>query len=86
MFLVTGIRNMVVDMFPSRLGELGYIGLLNKGYGVKLEHCTSSLAISIAYDLIALFIVVLLVVLKQAIGSEVAPWALAAVASLYYSV
>ena len=81
MFLVTGIRNMVVDMFPSRLGELGYIGLLNKGYGVKLEHCTSSLAISIAYDLIALFIVVLLVVLKQAIGSEVAPWALAAVAS-----
>ena len=26
MFLVTGIRNMVVDMFPSRLGELGYIG------------------------------------------------------------
>ena len=27
MALVTGIRNMIVDMFPSRLGELGYVGL-----------------------------------------------------------
>ena len=41
MMLVTGIRNMIVDMLPARLGELGYIGLLNRGYGVKLQHCIS---------------------------------------------
>ena len=31
MVLVTGIRNMVVDLLPARLGELGYVALLNKG-------------------------------------------------------
>ncbi|MEM7359445.1 MAG: lysylphosphatidylglycerol synthase domain-containing protein [Pseudomonadota bacterium] len=82
MALVTGIRNMVVDMLPARLGELGYVGLLNRGYGVKLEHCVSSLTIAIAFDLVALLVVVLLVVVKQLLGSGVEPWALATAVSV----
>lgn len=82
MALVTGIRNMVVDMLPARLGELGYVGLLNRGYGVRLEHCVSSLTIAIAFDLVALLVVVLLVVVKQLLGSGVEPWAIATAVSV----
>ena len=78
MLVVTGIRNMVVDLLPARLGELGYVGLLNRGYGVKLENCASSLAISIAFDFIALLMVVILIVFKQFVGGDLQGWAIAA--------
>ena len=68
MVLVTGVRNMVVDMLPARLGELGYVALLNRGYKVKLQHCVSSLTIAVALDFIALLVVVLLIIAKQMIG------------------
>lgn len=68
MVLVTGVRNMVVDMLPARVGELGYVALLNRGYGVKLQHCMSSLTVAIALDFIALLIVVFFIVLKQGLG------------------
>jgi len=81
MALVTGIRNMVVDMFPARLGELGYVGLLNQGYGVKLQHCVSSLTVSVAFDFVALLVVVLMIIAKQMLGGEVQGWAIGAMAS-----
>ena len=81
MALVTGIRNMIVDMFPSRLGELGYVGLLNRGYGVKIQHCVSSLSITIAFDFIAVLVVILLILLKQLAFGEVQGWALGALIS-----
>ena len=81
MALVTGIRNMMVDMFPARLGELSYVGLLNRGYGVKLEHGISSLTIAVAFDFAALLIIVALVVAKQMFGSTVEGWAIAALVS-----
>lgn len=65
MVLATGVRNMLVDMLPARIGELGYVALLNRGYGVALSHSTSSLTISIAFDLIAVFFIFLLIALKQ---------------------
>lgn len=68
MVLVTGIRNMVVDMLPARLGELGYVALLNRGYKVKLQHCVSSLTIAIALDFIAILVVVFFVIVKQFVG------------------
>ena len=82
MVLVTGIRNMVVDMLPARLGELGYVALLNRGYGVKLQHCVSSLTIAVALDFVALLMVVFLVVVKQGLGigseSGIEGWAVGA--------
>lgn len=83
MALVTGIRNMAVDMLPARIGELGYIGLLNRGYGVKLEHCASSLTIAIAFDLVALLVIILLIIVAQLFGSGVEGWALAAAVSAF---
>ena len=75
---VTGIRNMIVDMLPARLGELGYIGILNRGYNVALVHCVSSLTIAIAFDFLALVFIVLLVVLKQIFAAGIQGWALGA--------
>lgn len=83
MALVTGIRNMVVDMLPARLGELGYVGLLNKGYGVKLQHCMSSLTIAVAFDFVALLAIVIIIVGMQAMGDGVAGWAIAATLSAF---
>jgi len=68
MILVTGVRNMVVDMLPARLGEFGYVAILNRGYGVKLQHCMSSLTVAVALDFVALLFVILLVIVKQTIG------------------
>ncbi len=78
MCLVTGVRNMIVDMLPARIGELGYVALLNRGYGVKLENCMSSLTISIAFDFVAMFIVALGIVGSQLIGVGVQGWAIGA--------
>jgi uncharacterized membrane protein YbhN (UPF0104 family) len=83
MALVTGVRNMVVDMFPARLGELGYVGLLNRGYGVGLQHCVSSLTISIAFDFLALLFVAILIVVKQFVGEGVENWVLSATAMAF---
>jgi len=79
MVLVTGVRNMVVDMLPARLGELGYVGLLNRGYGVKLQHCISSLSLSVALDFIALLAIVAAIVLSQMFGSGISSWAIGAI-------
>lgn len=81
MALVTGIRNMVVDMLPARLGELGYVGLLNRGYGVKLENCVSSLTVAIAFDFIALLVVIMMIIAKQLLGGELQGWVLGAMVS-----
>ncbi|RBP49622.1 lysylphosphatidylglycerol synthase domain-containing protein [Arenicella xantha] len=81
MAIVTGIRNMVVDLLPARLGELGYVGLLNRGYGVKLQHCISSLTIAIAFDFVAVLVVIALIVGKQLFGGDLQGWALAAMLS-----
>lgn len=60
LFLVTIARNMLVDMFPARAGELGYVALLNRGYRVSVQGGLSSLAVSILFDFIALVLVVFL--------------------------
>ncbi len=78
MIMVTGIRNMVVDLLPARLGELGYIALLNRGYGVKLQHCVSSLSISIAFDFVALLVIVIFIVITQSFGTGITGWAIGA--------
>lgn len=63
LMLVTLVRNMTVDMLPSRLGELFYVGLLNRGLGVRVETCFSSLAISVWFDIMVIIPLVLGLVL-----------------------
>lgn len=75
---ITGIRNMIVDMLPARIGELGYVALLNRAYGVAIQHCVSSLTISFAFDFLALLMIVLTIVGVQFFANGVQLWAMAA--------
>lgn len=67
LWLITLVRSMTVDMLPARLGELFYVGLLNRGLGVRLEHCFSSLAISIWFDLMVIIPLILGLLLYPAL-------------------
>jgi uncharacterized membrane protein YbhN (UPF0104 family) len=77
--LVTGIRNMVVDLFPARLGELFYVGLMNRGYDVKLNTCLSSLAVSVWLDMVVLAPMLIVLVAIAGLQHETRTIALAAV-------
>lgn len=55
--LITMARNMFVDLLPARLGELLYVGMLNRGCGVSGAACFSSMSVSILFDLGALTLV-----------------------------
>lgn len=59
-FLVTLARNMLVDLFPARAGELSYVALLNRGYQVGLAACLSSMSVALLFDIVALLALVLL--------------------------
>lgn len=59
MYIITMIRNMVVDLLPSRSGELFYIGLVKKSDNVPTATATSSLGMSIWLDLVVLGILII---------------------------
>jgi Tol biopolymer transport system component len=74
MLIVTLSRNMFVDMLPARLGELGYIAMLNRGFKVSAETCLSSLAVSFLFDLIALAVLLLGIMGWQLATADFQPW------------
>ncbi|MGH1427003.1 MAG: lysylphosphatidylglycerol synthase domain-containing protein [Arenicella sp.] len=81
MSLVTGVRNMFVDMLPARVGELSYVAMLNRGYRISADVCLSSLTVAIAFDFIALLVVVLGLFAKQLFIGGVEGWMLSALLS-----
>jgi hypothetical protein len=52
--LVTAARNMFVDLLPARVGELSYVALLNRRYGVSVRSGLSSLGLAVFLDFAAL--------------------------------
>ena len=81
MSLVTGVRNMFVDMLPARVGELSYVAMLNRGYRISADVCLSSLTVAIAFDFVALLVVVLGLFAKQVMVGGVEGWMLSALLS-----
>jgi len=59
LLLVTGVRNMVVDLLPARLGELVFVLMLNRGCRVPVARGLAVLAISLVADILILIPVVL---------------------------
>ncbi len=53
-FLVTLIRNLFVDLLPSRIGSLSYIYLLNKRLRFAFESATSTFVVAFLFDFITL--------------------------------
>ncbi len=76
MFLVAMSRNMFVDMLPARMGELSYIGMLNRGYRVSGEACLSSLAISFVFDFVALAVLLICLLVYQVATGGLQSWLL----------
>ncbi len=76
LFLVAMSRNMFVDMLPARLGELSYIGMLNRGFKVRAEDCLSSLAIAFVFDLCALGLMIVGLIGYQLLFADLQPWIL----------
>lgn len=74
LLLVTMARNMCVDLLPMRLGELVYVGLLNRGFQLRMETCLSSLGLSVLFDFAALLLLVLGLVLVHLAGGHAAGW------------
>lgn len=61
LFVVTGVRNMVVDLLPARLGELIFVMMLKKGCGVSIPAGLATLALSLLLDIFILVPVLLAV-------------------------
>ena len=61
LFIVTGVRNMVVDLLPARLGELVFVTMLKKGCGVPLPTGLAILAISFLLDIFMLALLLLII-------------------------
>ncbi|MFH0954091.1 MAG: lysylphosphatidylglycerol synthase domain-containing protein, partial [Verrucomicrobiota bacterium] len=68
LFLVSMTRNMSIDLLPARIGELSYVAMLNRGYRVSGEACVSSLGVSVLFDFLALWAVIVGVVLTPLMG------------------
>ena len=74
LYLVTLVRNMTVDMLPARLGELSYVAMLNRGYNVSTQTCVSSLAFSFVFDLVALLLVMVGLLVYQLLHGTLGYW------------
>lgn len=81
-FLATAARNMFVDLFPARLGELSYIALLNRGCRVGGAACTSSLAVSMLFDFLGLAALLIALLGWQAVHGVLRGWLLVVTAGL----
>ena len=53
-FLVTFIRNSLIDLLPARIGSLSYIYVLNKRLGFPFEAAASSFVLAFVLDFLTL--------------------------------
>jgi uncharacterized membrane protein YbhN (UPF0104 family) len=67
--LVTAARNMFVDLLPARIGELSYVALLNRRYGVRSRSAVSSLGIAVFLDFAALLAALAALILTASRGA-----------------
>lgn len=81
-YLVTLVRNMLVDVAPARLGELSYIAMMNKRHRVSGHACVSSLTISFLFDIVALAMVMTGVILLEWMRGGFHSWMLLVVCVL----
>jgi len=54
MIFITAVRNMTVDLLPARLGELVFVGLLNKKAGTQVSSGLSALLFATLLDVLIL--------------------------------
>jgi len=70
MFLVTFIRNSLIDLLPARLGSLSYIYVLNKRLGFPFEAATSSFVLAFVLDFLTLSPFLIVSVIAVGLGAN----------------
>lgn len=70
MFLVTFIRNSLIDLLPARIGSLSYIYVLNKRLGFSFETATSSFILAFVLDFLTLGPFLIVSVLAVGLGAN----------------
>lgn len=70
MFLVTFIRNSLIDLLPARLGSLSYIYVLNKRLNFPFEAATSSFVLAFVLDFLTLSPFLVISVIAVGLGAN----------------
>ena len=70
MFLVTFIRNSLIDLLPARLGSLSYIYVLNKRLGFPFETATSSFVLAFVLDFLTISPFLLVSLIAVGLGAN----------------
>jgi len=82
LFLVVLVRNFFSDLLPARLGTLIYIYITVSRLGIPFSAATSSYALAVLFDFIALAPMIALAALGVAASNELSPGMLLAAGSL----
>jgi uncharacterized membrane protein YbhN (UPF0104 family) len=69
MFLVTFIRNSLIDLLPARLGSLSYIYVLNKRLNFPFETATSTFVLAFFLDFLTLSPFLIVAVIAVGLGT-----------------
>ncbi len=70
MFIVTFIRNSLIDLLPARLGSLSYIYVLNKRLGFPFENATSSFVLAFVLDFLTISPFLVVSVIAVGLGAN----------------
>jgi uncharacterized protein (TIRG00374 family) len=82
LFFITLARNLFVDLFPARVGELSYVFLLHRRAGRSVEDGLATLLLAMVFDIIALSILLIFGALVIGSGQLPVGWMLLASAAL----
>jgi len=82
-FGVTLTRSMFVDLLPGRIGELSFVAMLNRGYRVGAGNCLSALSLSFLFDMIALGILLIALIVFQFFGGKYQSWMLGTLVAIF---
>ncbi len=70
LFGITAIHTMTNNIFPSRTGEVSYVYLLKRQYGVPVERSVATLLAARVYDFVVMVVLFLMSVWFVASGPE----------------
>lgn len=86
LFLIVLARNFLVDFLPSQIGGAAYIYLINDRLRIPLAPATSSFALAMIFDLLALGVLLVFVLLLVALPQAIPPLLLIIAVLILFSV
>lgn len=82
LFRITLVRNMVIDLFPARLGELVYVALLRQVCSVSVAGGMTSAGFCLIFDVLSLWVLVVGLAVFQCVNGALSRTTLGLLAGL----